>query len=340
MQKIATDPAARRRACGSLVRRIMTFDRALRRCSTLINLSLIAAIAHFQASGISYLIAAALVPRELADNDSALRERPVVSALAASDDHATVARAILDNNPFDSVTPRPLDAAHVTSSPTLVGLESYERAPLCDEFKAVVVVASPDPAWSMAALSGGGDVPAKIVRLGESVGNQIVRIIEWNRVVLSSRSALCQVVMFQSNKHAALSDAGTRDPPPNAAPRGGVPLEIASKIHRVGTTEVNVDRQAVAEILDNQMDLLRSVRIVPEQVNGKVIGIRLYGIGPDTLLGMLGLEQGDRLDTINGFEMTNLEKGMQALAKLRTADHLFVQVNRHGRDTTLDFNLR
>jgi general secretion pathway protein C len=82
------------------------------------------------------------------------------------------------------------------------------------------------------------------------------------------------------------------------------------------------------------------VRVVPTQENGRVAGLTLFGIRPDTLLGQLGFEPGDRLQTVNGFDVTNAENAMQALARLRTADHLTVQVNRRGRDTNLDFNVK
>jgi general secretion pathway protein C len=119
-----------------------------------------------------------------------------------------------------------------------------------------------------------------------------------------------------------------------------VPPEIASKIQRVSASEFNVDRQVVDKILENQAELMRSARIVPEQENGKVVGIRLFGIRPDTLLGTLGLENGDRLQTINGFDMASPEKALEAYARLRTADHLTVQVNRRGGNVNLDFNIK
>ena len=51
-------------------------------------------------------------------------------------------------------------------------------------------------------------------------------------------------------------------------------------------------------------------------------------------------ENGDRLQTINGFDMTSPEKALEAYARLRTADHLTVQVNRKGSNTNLDYNIK
>ena len=108
----------------------------------------------------------------------------------------------------------------------------------------------------------------------------------------------------------------------------------------MSANEFNVDRGVVDKILENQADLMRQARIVPEQENGKMVGIRLFGVRPDTLLGVIGMENGDRLQTINGFDMTSPEKALEAYARLRTADKLTVQVNRRGQNMNLDYNIK
>ena len=72
-----------------------------------------------------------------------------------------------------------------------------------------------------------------------------------------------------------------------------------------------------------------------------VCGYRgLFGIRPDTLLGKLGLQNGDRLEAINGFEMASPEKALEAYARLRTADSLAVKVTRRGAPVTIDFKIQ
>ena len=92
--------------------------------------------------------------------------------------------------------------------------------------------------------------------------------------------------------------------------------------------------------MENQADLMRSARIVPEQENGKTVGIRLFGVRDGTLLGVLGMENGDRLQQINGFDMSSPEKALEAYARLRTADHLTVQVNRRGTNQNIDYSIK
>ncbi len=85
---------------------------------------------------------------------------------------------------------------------------------------------------------------------------------------------------------------------------------------------------------------MRTARIFPEQENGKTVGIRMFGIRPDTLLGTLGMENGDRLQTINGFDMASPEKALEAYARLRTADKLTISLNRKGANMNIDYNIK
>ena len=48
----------------------------------------------------------------------------------------------------------------------------------------------------------------------------------------------------------------------------------------------------------------------------------------------------DRLQSINGFEMGDPQKALEAYTKLRTADRLTVSVNRHGKPVNIDFNIK
>lgn len=329
----------------------MSLDVLLRRYSVGIILLLLGGAAYFQASGLTQVVGASFAADEksLAALPAASARAPKPAGSAVPDEHSVSARSIIDKNPFDSVTPRPLDAVPVqdAEAPVVIDLEHSENAPICDGTKALLIVASPtDPAWSMAALTAPGVQGTKLVRVGQEIGGKTVQIVDWHRVVLSLGSNLCQVMMFRTAAAASAAAAAASAPPPPppvAAVVGGsaaLPADIASKIQRVSATEFNVDRGVVDKILENQAELMRTARIVPEQENGKVVGIRLFGIRPETLLGTLGIENGDRLQAINGFEMASPEKALEAYARLRTADHLTVQVNRRGQNVNLDFNIK
>ena len=216
------------------------------------------------------------------------------------------------------------------------------NAPDCDGVQVLIIAASADPDWSFAALETTADkARASSADGAAKSAGKTVKFIGWDRVWMTNSSQLCQSQMFKPPL-AAQRGAGPRGGPP-PAPTGGasaVSDDIKKGIQRVGPNEFNVDRGVVDKILENQAELMRQARIVPEKENGKVVGIRLFGVRADTLLGTLGMENGDRLETINGFDMTSPEKALEAYARLRTADHLTIALNRKGQDQNLDYNIK
>jgi general secretion pathway protein C len=71
-----------------------------------------------------------------------------------------------------------------------------------------------------------------------------------------------------------------------------------------------------------------------------VVGMRVGGILPDTLADAIGLVNGDLVQSVNGFDITNPERALEAYARLRTADHLTVHVDRKGAGTNLDYTIK
>jgi general secretion pathway protein C len=263
------------------------------------------------------------------------------------------AEPIIARNPFDSVT-GPLNAKPVeASAPKQVDLSNPLNAPACDGVKAAIITESTDPTWSLAALQGPGDTTPKLRRVGDELGGKQVAYIGYNpdkhspSVWITSESSLCQVLLFAMQQAPAPAAAAPAPAPAAApaapAPAGGpspIPPDIAARIQKVSDTEFNVDRAVVDKILENQAELMRSARIVPEQKDGKVVGIRLFGIRPDTLLGTLGFQNGDRLESINGFNMASPEKALEAYARLRTASNLNVKINRRGQTSSIDYRIK
>jgi general secretion pathway protein C len=326
----------------------VTFDILIKKYFAGVVLAFVALAAYFQAAGATQLFGAALA----LSGSSALPPRPPPQLAPASRQRPT-ADPIIDRNPFDSVT-GPLNAVQVPDGPTptknALDINTDPlAAPACDSPQVFIITESTDPLWSVAALQGPGDPRPRMHRVGDDIAGKHIEFIGYNprentpSVWFSSGGTLCQTMLFrtQPTQPAAAAAAPVASAAP--APAGGpspVPADIASKIQKVSDTEFNIDRSVVDKILENQAELMKSARIVPETKDGKVLGIRLFGIRPDTLLGTLGLQNGDRLEAINGFNMGSPEKALEAYARLRTASKLDVNVNRRGNPVAIAFNIK
>jgi general secretion pathway protein C len=326
----------------------VALDALLKKYFSVVVLGLVALMAYFQASGATTLLGASLGADEQALVQAP--KRPVdLGALDSPSKQSKSAEPILSRNPFDSVT-GPLNAQELDGTAlaaSKVDTSNPLSAPACDGVRVSIITESPDPTWSIAALQGPGEPGPKIRRVGDKIGANEVAYIGFNPVEaspsvwLTNSGSLCQSLLFRAQP--AAQPAATPATPAAPAAKGGpgkVPADIASKIQKVSETEFNVDRSVVDKILENQAELMRSARIVPEQKDGKVVGIRLFGIRPDTLLGTLGFQNGDRLETINGFNMSSPEKALEAYARLRTAPNLNVKVNRRGKPLSIDFRIK
>ena len=182
----------------------------------------------------------------------------------------------------------------------------------------------------------GGGKPI-LRREGDELGGPKVHAIGWDRVWLTDGSSRCQ-----SKIGAAPPPASPASPAsPDTAKRrpSAVPEAISSRIQQISPTEFNVDRSAVAAILANPTEFMKA-RVTPEKEGGKVVGVRLSGIRPDSLLGKLGMENGDRLSSVNGFDITDPQKALEAYSRLQMADHLIVSIHRGGKPMNLDFNIK
>jgi general secretion pathway protein C len=329
----------------------VTFDLLLKKYFLGVVLAFVALAAYFQAAGATQLIGAAFSGPAA----NAPPSRVMAAAAPTTTTHERpTADAIIARNPFDSVT-GPLNAEKITLEDVPVpGKSPIDNtdpltAPVCDAPTVFIVTESHDPLWSVAALQAPGEPRPRMHRVGDDVGGKKVEFIGYNprentpAVWLSSGTTLCQAMLFKTQPTLPAAPAAVAAAPPPPPPSGGpnpVPADIASKIQRISDTEFNIDRSVVDKILENQAELMKSARIVPETKDGKVLGIRLFGIRPETLLGTLGLQNGDRLESINGFNMGSPEKALEAYARLRTASQLAVTVNRGGAEVSIVHHIK
>ena len=313
-------------------------DQLLKKNFWIVILPLVAVAALLNAQAVTQLVGIGLGPDE-----KALAAAPPTGRIpaAAASARSLSAEPILTRNPFDHVTgslkPAPVDDS-VGAPAGPIDTSDPWNAPKCDGVKVLIIAASSDPDWSFATF--GGDKTIMLRRGGELAGKK-VHYVGWDRVWLENGGALCQASLFE---HADIKPAAAPAPSSSAAPTSGgaKPLDpaMAKGIKKTGPNEWDIDRAVVDKILENQADLMRQARIVPEQENGRVVGIRLFGVKPDALLGTLGMQNGDRLQTINGFEMGSPEKALEAYARLRTADKLNITLNRNGANMNLDYNIK
>jgi type II secretion system protein C len=115
---------------------------------------------------------------------------------------------------------------------------------------------------------------------------------------------------------------------------------VQGGIRQTAPHQYEIDRASLEGALGNLNQLARSVRVVPESKAGRPAGFRVVDIRAGSLLSGLGLQRGDVLHSINGLELTSVEKAMEVYLKLKSAGQLALVVERGGVMTTLQYAVR
>lgn len=100
-----------------------------------------------------------------------------------------------------------------------------------------------------------------------------------------------------------------------------------------------VTRNFVDKALEQQAELMHSTRIVPETERGRTVGVKIFGLRPESALTRLGFLTGDSLRAIDGYELTTPETALEAYAHLRNAPDYHVEISRFGRPKMLLFRV-
>jgi hypothetical protein len=127
--------------------------------------------------------------------------------------------------------------------------------------------------------------------------------------------------------------------PPHPPDSRTISESLGSRIHRLGPRQFIIERSAFDE-LNEQMSRSMNPPIVPVSKSGKVIGVRVLGVRPDTVLGALGLENGDMLQSLDGYDLTDPNASLRAAEHALHTKSLALTVTRGGGRVTLEYAIQ
>jgi general secretion pathway protein C len=320
--------------------------------SIAIVLSTLALSALFLARGTTSLVAGMLFPVEAAPAGAAKTGKP---QKPPGTDPPNIL-AILKRNAFDPSTgplpkPAPPPDELAGAGEPVVEEDPNQLPPACDTtVKLIAAVHSEQhPEWSFATL-GTGSTPPLLYREGSKITDrEVVSIYPRAVYMRQGNGKLCSLTLFVDPNAVAKAPPAAVAPvaPAEAAvaaaapPTGGASneAELDANITKQSETQYTVQRSFVDKLLSDQASIMRAARIVPHEENGAVVGVKLYGIRRNSLLGKLGIQNGDLLKTINGADVSSPDSALEAYAKFRSATNLSVAVTRRGQEMTLGYDI-
>lgn len=135
-------------------------------------------------------------------------------------------------------------------------------------------------------------------------------------------------------------------PPPPVAKRGGQPRppkpsepadSFATGIQpATPDSEGVVPRELVEKLLMDPYEEIAKMRMIPAEGGG----MRLERISPDSVLGSVGVKQGDVVTALNGIDISNLGDVANAVNSMMAGTRFDVTVQRDGKPVSLKYQVQ
>jgi general secretion pathway protein C len=129
-------------------------------------------------------------------------------------------------------------------------------------------------------------------------------------------------------------------PPPPAVgaadPSAAVPPD---GIRKLADNKYDVKKSVIDGTLSNLNSIATQARIVPSFKNGVANGFKVFSIQPNSFYSAIGVENGDVIQKINGYEINSPDKALEIYQKLREARHVTVDLERNGQIIRKEYNV-
>jgi general secretion pathway protein C len=129
-------------------------------------------------------------------------------------------------------------------------------------------------------------------------------------------------------------------PVAEAKPSGPPNSGLGSGIRALNENEYEVPRTEIDRTLGNLNEVAMQARIVPAFKDGQAQGFKLFSIRPDSIYSKIGVQNGDVIRRINGFDLNSPEKALEVYSKLKESSRIEIEIERNGAPIRKTYNVR
>jgi general secretion pathway protein C len=132
-----------------------------------------------------------------------------------------------------------------------------------------------------------------------------------------------------------LPNLGTAPVPRPPGPAGNTMEGVRAE----GNNRYAIERKVIDTTLGDLNQIATQARIVPSFKNGVANGFKLFAIQPGSLYSAIGVENGDVIERVNGYEINSPEKALELYQKLRDSTHVTIELERNGQPVRKEYNI-
>lgn len=166
-----------------------------------------------------------------------------------------------------------------------------------------------------------------------------VKAIEADRVYLYNNTEKRWEYLLLGDEPAKGGPIVAARAPRARKPRGKTDDDLGKGITKNSETSYSVTQEEVDKALSNLSSLATQARIVPAFEGGEPVGFKLFSIRPNSLYSKIGIQNGDVITRINGYEINSPDKALEVYQKLKDSKSINVDLKRRGKPLTLEYGI-
>ncbi|HEX9242023.1 MAG TPA: type II secretion system protein GspC [Anaeromyxobacter sp.] len=310
-------------------------DLFFRKYAWTANLVLLFAAAWLGARTVNTVLGAIIRPRPEVDLASAPPPAPKPMLPVSLDTDALY--RLIGQQP-----PRAADAGPV-GPPVPRNCDDARASPMKSDLRMQLVagVIADRPRFSLATISDLASRETHVLGVGDELG--AVRLLGVERVkddrdVTGNGFRVVAIICNGGTKEFLDFDPGTGAPPAEAPNLGTAPVPpprpggpAVGGVRQLADNRYEVDRSVIESTLGDLNKVATQARIVPSFKNGAANGFKLFSIQPGSIYSSIGIENGDVVQRVNGYELNSPEKALELYQKLRESGTFTVELERGGQ---------
>ncbi len=193
--------------------------------------------------------------------------------------------------------------------------------------------------WSMALISDLDKQETDYFMVGDGIKNAKVHDIirEPQRVIIvnedTHRLEYIDAVPGSGGNTSAISGLpNLNKPSADSKPEGGDEEDDpALAIRQIDEDNYVIPQGRLDKTLADLNKVATQARIVPSFKNGVANGFKLFSIRPGSIYSSIGVQNGDVITRINGFDINSPDKALEVYGRLKDARNVEIDLERRGQ---------
>lgn len=188
--------------------------------------------------------------------------------------------------------------------------------------------------WSLATLRDENSREVGAYFPGDTILGAEILEIERLRVIVRNEGR---------KEYISLDEPGSGPPP--AAPVATAPQAARAEpsddsVQQIDDNNYEISREELDKQLSNLNQIATQARIVPSFKNGVANGFKLFSIRPGSIYSKIGIQNGDVIRKLNGYEINSPDKALEVYGKLKESSKIEIELERRGQNIQKSYVIR